>query len=358
MNKRKLLILFIITLVVIVTAAITAKLRAPQVSLEKQVLFPDFDTHINQVHAITIQGNQKIANLELKGKQWVVTNMDNYPALFNRVRAALIGLSELAIVDKKTTNPDLYHELGVEDPDTKGADSVLFTVNENSGKDTVKLIVGHKRQSASDKPGIYVRLADSKQALLVEGKLDISADPVDWINRKLLNMDHSQIKQVTILSPDGKEFTIKKDKKEQTEFTADNSDVNKESAAKIIISRIGTGLEEIRADGVMSTDNFTFPENSFTTTYKTFDGMVVKVKLTQKDKKSYAHFAFSYEPDSTTKPAKPAANANEPTPDALAAQMNTALSGWVYQIPDFKFEAMTSTPESVKQLLLEHGKPE
>ncbi len=351
MNKNKLLILFVITLVVIIAATISAKLKAPQVSLEKQLLFPDFETHINNVNSITIQDHNTSVKLELRDNNWVVSNMDGYPALFNRVRAALIGLSQLLVVDKKTTDPELYSELGVENIDVADSGSMLMNIIEKSGQSPVSLIVGHPRQSASNKPGIYVRLSDSDQALLVEGRLDISANPVDWINRELFDIPPQAIKRVTIVATDGSEFSIYKDKEEQADFTASDPNINKQSSAKIIINRIATGLEKMRADGVNSAGNFTFAENTIKTTYETFDGIIIKVKLEQVDKKFYANFEFAYQPpESADVPVTDKGENSEPSPQQLVEQMNSSLSSWVYQIPDYKFEAMTSTPENIQEL--------
>ncbi len=351
MNKNKLIILFVITLVVIIAATISAKLKAPQVSLEKELLFPDFETHINNVNSITIQDHNNSVKLELRENNWVVTNLDGYPALITKVRAALIGLSQLLIVDKKTSDPELYGELGVENIDVADSDSLLLNVIEKSGLAPIKLIIGHPRQSASNQPGIYVRLSDSSQALLVEGRLDISANPVDWINRELFDIPPQAIKRATIVTADGGEFDIHKDKKEQVDFEASDPEFGKQSSAKILINRIATGLEKMRADGVSSAGNFTFAENTINTTYETFDGIIVKVKMEQVDKKFYANFEFAYQlPEDQEVPVTTDDKTSEPSAQQLVEQMNTSLSPWVYQIPDFKYEAMTTTPENIQQL--------
>ena len=354
MKNKKLLILFLITIAVIITAGITARLRAPQSNLDKELLFPALADQINNINRVTISGNRNTVELLKQNKKWTVANMDNYPANFNKVRATVINLSLFKIVDEKTDNPDFYSRLGVDDPSSKDSTSLLITLFNNSNQKLASVIIGRKRQSSSSKPGLYIRKPDQKQALLIEGVLDISASDIDWINRDLMYIPSTQVKNITIQYPDGKVFEINKETKDQPDFNIKGNREEIPSASKIIINRMATGLEEMRADGVKTVNNFAFPEDSITTTVTTFNGMVVTVKLAQQSGHSYAHFRFSAAakmPDEK----KVQGEVNNEETDAVNTeellQQLSSLSDWVYQIPDFKYEALTSDPESIKNLL-------
>ena len=354
MKNKKLLIFFLVTIGVIIIAGITARLRAPQSNVEKVLLFPDLAGQINNISKISIKDNKNTVDLLKQNDKWIVTNLDNYSADFNKVRATVINLSLFRIVDEKTDNPDLYSRLGVEDPAASNSQSLLITLSDNSNRELASIIIGQQRQSSSSKPGLYTRLPDQKQALLVEGKLDISANGVDWINRDLMHIPSEVVKNVTIQYPDGKQFEINRENKEQTDFNIKGESGEIPSASKIIINRIATGLEEMRADGVKSASNFTFPEDTITTTVTTFNGMIVTTRLAQLSGHTYAHFSFSA---AAGVPGE--MNVNSQTGDGnpdtvktedLIRQLST-LSDWVYQIPDFKYEALTTDPGSIKKLL-------
>ena len=354
MKNKKLLILFLITITVIITAGITARLRAPQSNLEKELLFPELADQINNISKIKIQGNKNTVELLKQDNKWTVTNLDNYPANFNKVRAAVINLSLLKIVDEKTNNPEFYSRLGVDDPATKDSPALLITLFNNSDRVQASVIIGQQRQSSSSKPGLYIRIPDQKQALLVEGVLDISADDVDWINREFMHIPSEQVRNVTIQYPDGKVFEINKASKEQPDFDIQGTSGEIPSASKLIIKRIATGLEGMRADGVKAAGNFTFPEDSITTTVTTFTGMVVTVKLAQQSSHTFAHFSFSPAAEVPGEMNDGSGASGEETDTEKTKkliQQLSSLSDWVYQIPDFKYEALTSDPESIKNLL-------
>ena len=360
MKNKKLIILFLITLAVILTAGITAKMRAPQSSVETIPLFPDLTNRINDVAKIVIEGDEKTVELSQQGEIWVITTTDNYPALFNKVRAAVINLTSFKIVNEKTDNPELYNRLGVEDPAVEDATSLLITLFDEKDQKIVSLIVGNPRQSSGSKPGLYVRKPDEKTALLVEGVLDISANQTDWFHRDLFDIPSDRVSSVKINFADGNAFEIYKEAPEQTDFEVHGENIANESASKIIINRLGNSMQEMRADGVIAAGNFSFPDDAVTTTVTTFDGLVINAKLAQVDDKSYVNFTFTTDPEKLSADKETAANETGTNAEAAISEVNItelaqtldhALSGWVYLIPDFKYEALTTSPDSLINML-------
>ena len=354
MKNKTLFILFLITIAVIITAGITARLRAPQSNLEKEPLFPALAGQINDIGKITIKGNGNTVELLKQNKKWSVVNLDNYPANFNKVRTTVINLSQFKIVDEKTDNPDFYSRLGVDVPSSSDSTSLLVTLFNNSNQELVSVIIGQQRQSSSSKPGLYIRKPDQKQALLIEGVLDISVNNIDWINRDLMHIPSAEVKNITIQYPDGKVFEINKETKDQPDFNIKGTTGEIPSASKIIVKRMATGLEGMRADGVKAINDFTFPDDSIVTTVTTFNGMIVTAKLAQQSGHTYAHFSFSAAADvpgvMNMQGETSGGNTDSVNPEELLQKLST-LSEWVYQIPDFKYEALTSDPESIKNLL-------
>ena len=201
MKNRKLLLFSIVTLAVILAAGITAKLRAPQSTFSRQALFPELAGRINDVAGITIKGNKDTIVWQQQGGRWVLASADNYPALFNKIKQNVVGMAELRIVDEKTDNPEFYDRLGVEGPEVEGTKSMLITLEDKSGHTIAALIVGNKRQSSSNKPGLYVRNPDASRALLVEGDLDISDKSSHWFETHLFDIPAAYVQEVRISYP-------------------------------------------------------------------------------------------------------------------------------------------------------------
>ena len=363
MKNKKLVIFSIITLAVILVAGITSRLRAPQSTVTRQVLFPNLAGRINDIAGITIKGYRGTVVLQQQGENWVMASAGNYPALFNKIKKNVVGMADLRIVDEKTDNPEFYDRLGVEGPEAEGTKSMLVTLKDRSGQTVCELIVGNKRLSSSNKPGLYVRKPGAAKALLVEGALDISDQAPDWFESHLFDISSTRVQAVRISYPhvDGQpqeDLVVRKDTKDQPDFAVNIPSLGTAPGTTIIANKISRGLEEMRAENVQSLQNFTFPDNdTITTTVSTFDGLVVTARLTQKDKAYYANFTFATNATAAAEKPAPAGSDTQPpaggqpadatpmSPAAEADMFNKTLSAWVYEIPDFLYEALTTRPD-------------
>jgi len=350
MKNNKLLLFSAITVIVILAASITSKLQAPQVKREKEILLPELASRINDVATITVKGSRRFVDLQKQDDIWIITNADNYPAVFEKVRDTVISLSTLKILAEKTDNPEFYSRLDVEGPEVAGSRSLLLTLKDTSGQIMTSIIIGAPRHSkaASNKPGLYVRRPNEKQALLVEGALFLTDQVTDWFNQNILDIPSSAIREVWIHHPDGDDLKMSKEARAAPEFKLKGDVKQVKSVFKLILTRISTSLEELRADGVSSINNFEFPDDAVVTTFKTFDGLIITVKSAIVDDKPYSHFSFSVDDsllqnttDSEQRTAQKIDIENE------ARILNSVLSDWVYQIPDFKYQDMTKKLENI-----------
>jgi hypothetical protein len=122
----------------------------------------------------------------------------------------------------------------------------------------------------------------------------------------------------------------------------------------------------MRADAVRSLHGFTFPEDTMTTTVTTFEGLVVTARLAAINGKTYANFDFSAIPSASaaaTDPGEhtaPAGTVNPVVPEHVppekeAEMLKARHAEWVYQIPDFIYEALTSRLDQAAKLPLIPG---
>ncbi|MEJ2094314.1 MAG: hypothetical protein P8X93_03845, partial [Gammaproteobacteria bacterium] len=153
-----------------------------------------------------------------------------------------------------------------------------------------------------------------------------------------------EMKEVVIQYADGNTFEIYKETREQPDFKVRNKD-DVPSAAKIIVRRIASALEEMRADGVQAAGNFNFtPEETIKTTFTTFDGLIIESLLARIDDRAFGLFSASHDPAQAVIPESDSTDAEELTEkiNEYVDTLNDRLSGWVYEIPVFKYEAMTT----------------
>ncbi len=342
MKPKKLLVLSSLTIVVIVIAALFTQSRAPQTTIEKETLFPELAGKINDVSRIEIKSSEDsdVVLQKMEGGQWALQSADNYPAQFDKIKDVVVGLSQMKILATKTDNPKLYPELGVEGPEGDNTSSLLLTLSDQSGTTLASLIVGkpRKNNSGSNRPNLYVRKADAKNALLVEGYLQLKSNNNDWYERNVIHIPASRIQNVNIVKSTGEHLLISKLAEGDTEFKVIEGNT---ASPSVLLNKLGTFFEDMHVEGVHAADNFEFPDDATITTFKTFNGLVITVKNVLSDGKAFAHFSFTTAATSES-PVNEIAEKNSGTisVEEETRLWNEFISNWVYEIPEFKFETM------------------
>src|SRR5690606_9615303 len=248
MSRRGFILLLAVTVLVVGAAVAVSYLRAPDTTLEKEVLFPGLEARLNEVERVRVEGRGRGVTIERRDGTWVVKEADGYPALVNRVRQTLVGLAQLRIIEPKTSNPDFFKRLGVEDPKADGSNSVLLTLEYKAGSKVATLVVGNDRRSAAPGtgPGLYVREPDSTQSLLVEGSLELSVDAFNWFERDLFDIRSDRVRRIEIHHPDGEQVVLERPQR-GADFVLPGIPQGKE-ARPLDVRRMGTLLEDVFVD--------------------------------------------------------------------------------------------------------------
>ncbi|MBI1731163.1 MAG: DUF4340 domain-containing protein [Gammaproteobacteria bacterium] len=378
MQSRKLIIFGIVTVAALAAAIMATRLRAPTGHVEKPLLFPDLRSRANDVAEISVQGHDRTITLARDSGKWVVREADGYPAVIERVRSTVIGVAELRHVADKTSNRKMFKRLGVEDLDVSGSNSILLQLKYTGGEVLAALIVGRNRRSTSrtEAPALYVRRPGSGNALLVEGKLDASTEIGKWLNRDLFDVAADRVRSVEIAHPDGSRVSLARDMK-GADLVLAGVPPGKEPQSSVELSRMGTVLETFFLENARAAGNVTFPADAVTMTVHTFDGLIATLVSGRVDDKPMTRVSFAYEPPAeathmttadagATAPPQgnaatektsgtaepPAAGAppvESPAPDVKGEvdRFNAAVQGWVFQVPQFKFDLLTRRMENL-----------
>lgn len=355
MKSKKLIIFTLVTFAVILAATMMTRHRAPTSAVEKQLLFPQLADNVNNVATIGLTKQEKSLTLSLQDNQWVIQEADNYPANFGKVRETVIAIAEMMVLAEKTSNAELYKKLGVEEPSATNSDSLHLSLLDASGNSLAAFIVGNPRhsKSAEDRPGLYVRLANAQAALLVEGRLDVSADVRDWFQRSLFSIDANRIKHIHIAHADGSTVTLSRDAGID-DFTLQDLPAGKQMQSNVIISRMGTMLEDVSVDNVMKADKLAGVEQT-TATIHTFNGLLITIVSAVVGKDNYATFSFAADDNVSAAAAEQSEKeetttaSDKPGPAQEAESLNKLMSGWAYAIPSFKFELFTRKLEQLSK---------
>ncbi len=344
MFGRRLVVLTLMTVVVVTAATIFAGLRTPQTAKQKVAFFPDLADRIESVNRISIQGRDESIHLTRTDHVWGIDEFDGYPALAEKVKGTVLGAADLKIRAAKTALPRLYHRLGVEGLEEEGTTSLLLTLKGGDEANLVSVIVGKSRRSsaAQNSPGLYVRKPDEAQSWLVDGVLDISATKTDWIKRSLFDIPSETIERVRIKHADGDTFTLYKSEAGQEDFVLENLPAGKKIASKFMISRFGSLMQDMQIRGARAEKLLAVGDDAVSFHVVTFQGVIADGMAFEVEGIPYASFAFSYHENSE--------NADKvKQTEAYVGDLNQRVSGWWFEIPEFKYDLIKKRFDDVIQ---------
>jgi hypothetical protein len=131
---------------------------------------------------------------------WVLPAKADYPVRPERVRELLVGLTELRLVEQRTSNPEMLERLGVDDPKQEGSTASLLRILDAQGAAIAELVVGRRRMRVQGNvpESVYVRRPSENQAWLAEGRLPLDADLNLWIDRDVANIPRERVRNAEI----------------------------------------------------------------------------------------------------------------------------------------------------------------
>jgi hypothetical protein len=355
MTSRKVFILAAVAIAVLTAALLLSRKESSQVSKPSAALYPSLKSELNSVTAIRIFKASDARSVELtrKDADWSVSERAGYPADAGKARRLLLALADAKTVEEKTSNPASYPALSVEDVSSASATGSRI---ELAGVATpVNLIVG---KSAGAK-GSYVRRAGEPVSWLIDQSIEASSAPNEWLRTSILDVGADRVQAATVATEGAKPYTAQKAARADADFKPDFVVPKGKELDKFAINGFANALTALTLSDVHPAKDFEADKPAAHTTFRTFDGLVVDLDGWTKDGKHYLSATTGYdeaqaarfhvdtkapEKAADAKPESPAAAKPAPAdiekPDDKAKAMDAQLKGWVYEVPDYKYEAI------------------
>jgi hypothetical protein len=295
--------------------------------LAGDLVLPGLVQSVNTVTEVDLRrGDGTHTSLKRASVGWVVGERD-WAAEPGKVRKLLLDLGALNVVEEKTRLPANYPQLGVEDVSTPKATGTQIDVVTPAR--TFALIVG---KTSSGKSG-FVRVAGAAPTLLAAPLLTPDADPKSWLERSLVDVPQTRIRQVDEKPATGPSFSATRDKKEQPDFTVaplpKGRLLTSAGAADSIASALsGLTLEDVQKTAASA------DAKAARAVFRTFDGLELEVTGRKDGSRSLITLA---------------ARATAKDADAEAHALNTRLAGWEFEIPEYKYGAIFRTLDDLLQ---------
>ena len=288
---RSILILAAVTAVA-VGAVLSVDRGSNMVEGSGELVFPALLGRVNDVARVRVTGNEGAFTLARDGEAWVVEEKERYPAEPDRMHTLILGAAGLRRVEPKTSNPERYPQLRLEDPAGEDARSARFVLEDASGAELARWVLGDRRPSKSD-PGrteLYIRTGDDPQAWLVEGSLPGGRTIIDWVDRLVARIDRERLRAVEVVHADGAVVAVHRSRPTDVDFTLQGGvPEGREIDAQYRIDDIGRVLEELRFEDVVPASELDFSgavDKRLEIT--TFDGLRIRMETVMRDGAAFA----------------------------------------------------------------------
>ena len=101
MQKNAFYVLALITLTVVAAAFFIQARNAPETEIQTTPVFADLLERVNDVSKIEIKSKAEQTVLVNRGATWEVENHGHFPALFEKVKGAVVDLAELQVLEAR-----------------------------------------------------------------------------------------------------------------------------------------------------------------------------------------------------------------------------------------------------------------
>ena len=284
-GARTVMILAVATLVAV--GAVLFVERGPDTPKHGgETVFPALLDQVNSVERIRVTGGEETFTLARDGDAWVVEEKERYPADPDRVHRLLLGAAGMKRVEPKTSKPELYSKLWLEDPSGEDARSVRFALEDTSGAVLATWVLGNRRPSKSDasRTELYVRVADDPMAWLVEGSVPGGRETIDWLDREVARIDRERLRAVEVAHTDGAVVAVHRALPADDDFALRDIPAGREVDSRYRINDIGRFLEDLRFEDVTAASSLDFagaPDKRAQVT--TFDGLRIHIDSVMRD---------------------------------------------------------------------------
>lgn len=301
--------------------------------------FPALETRVNDVAGIRVARGADGFTVRRTESGWGIQDRGGYPAKFEKVKETIVALAELRLVEPRTSSPESYEKIGVEDPGGEGSTSTLVELSDASGATVAAIILGKPKTSVgfSNENALYVRRAGEAQSWLARpgrgaGRIDVVVDPMYWVERTVIGIARDRVRSVEVThTPGGASVFVQRDSRDTANFTLEGIPEGRELKFPTGADTVGSALAYVTMDDVRPVGEIDFDSaaESATAIFRTFDGLVVTVRSVTVDGKSWARFDVTYQ-------APPAPEEGADAVQKEAADLAARLAPWAFHVPDYQ----------------------
>lgn len=357
MRSKALLILVLLTVVVAV-AAVVAQRDTSSVAGAGEPLFPAMLDNINDITTVIGVGGGETFTLVRDGERWVVSEKHRFPANQDDARQLILGAARLTRIEPKTSNPDLYAKIGIDDIHAENGNAVQYTFKNAAGDALADIIIGNSRLGRADPQAseYFVREPAMAQTWLVQGKLPDAIGVIGWLDDRVLKVDRDRVHRVTVEHPDGAIIRVGKKRPSQKTFDLLDVPEGTELDSKWKVSDLGRSLATLDLADVIPASQASVSDDGRKVEMTTFDGLRVVLRSVEDGERTLARIYASFDVSAAVPEFLPGGVQSEGESELLlsadavreeADRINQDSQNWIYVVPDYRANYMSITKEEL-----------
>ncbi len=343
MSPRTFLGWLVVTAVTVVLAVFVV-LDRPTATfdpVDREPVFPGLRSNPDAVAKLEVKSRFGSFSMVRADGRWSTPDRFDYPIDENDVRRLIVSLSDMRYIERKTSRPDRFARLEVEDIEGINSESAYVRIADAKDKVLAEAIIGRPSARFIDgsSSGTYIREPGTNTVWLVSGVANVQTRLIPWLERSIVSVPANTVARIELGGSDGT-VVLSRESPDSEDFVLaeapEDRALNDRKVATISRSLASVDLEDVKPRSELA-----LPDDAYTATVTTFDGVAVTVRLAKIDDKAWGIFAATFTGDPSDQ--SEAATAAR----ATVAEINQRVGDWAYWLPSATFDNLTATLEDI-----------
>ncbi|MFT3810689.1 MAG: DUF4340 domain-containing protein [Micropepsaceae bacterium] len=275
--------------------------------------------------------------------KWTVADRSNYPANPEGVRALIISLAELDLIERRTADPARHGALEL--TTGQAGNGHAITITDAGGKVLAALVAGkvQTRAAGTTKGTLFVRRAGEDQTYLARGGIAFPASVGATLDKTLFPFDQAKIAKIVFTPRGMKPYSLSRATPDTENFALDDVPEGKVAAGPAVLQTPAAAIAGLTFDDVIKADAVKM-EDATGIAFTTFEGVTLKLNILPGGSDGVFVVMNATAADDAAQGAKD-----------QAAAINARIANWAYKIPAF---VVTNLAPSLEQMVQDKPAPE
>ncbi|MDH3738116.1 MAG: DUF4340 domain-containing protein, partial [Alphaproteobacteria bacterium] len=288
---------WVVVTIVTVVLAVFVVLDRPTAKFDPVDRVPVFaELRSNPDAAATVEINSRFGSFSMvRGDNgWTTPDRFDYPIDSNDVRRLIVSISDMRYIERKTSMPERFARLEVDDIDGINAESAYVKISDAAGAVLAEAIIGRPSARFIDGSvsGTYIREPDTSNVWLVSGIANVQTRLIPWLQRSIVSVPANTVARVELTGAEGT-VVLSRETPDSEDFELAGLPEGRKLNKRKVTS-ISRALASVDLEDIQPRSELTLPDDGQIAKVTTFDGVSVSVKLAKIDDKNWGTFSAAF----------------------------------------------------------------